>query len=81
MVHALTISPIFDLSIRSQGIDDDFFSRFTESQHQKDVQPLGKFERCGKKDAPSAVVREIRLNADPQVELGSEVKATIFAAD
>lgn len=46
MVHALTISPIFDLSISSQGIDDDFFSRFTESQHQKNVQPLGKVE-CG----------------------------------
>jgi len=42
---------------------------------------LGNFERAGRKDAPSAVVREIRLDADPQVELGSEVNASIFAAN
>jgi len=42
---------------------------------------LTNFERCGRKDTPPAIVREVRLDADPQVELGSEVKATIFAAN
>jgi hypothetical protein len=34
MVYALAIPPIFDLSISSQGIDDNFFSRFAESQNE-----------------------------------------------
>lgn len=42
---------------------------------------LGHYERSGRKDNPPALVREIRMSEDPQVELGSEIKADIFAAN
>eukprot|EP00828_Plagiopyla_frontata_P018948 TRINITY_DN2422_c0_g2_i14.p2 TRINITY_DN2422_c0_g2~~TRINITY_DN2422_c0_g2_i14.p2 ORF type:complete len:179 (-),score=25.26 TRINITY_DN2422_c0_g2_i14:60-596(-) len=42
---------------------------------------LGHYKRSGADSNPPAVVREIRMEQDPEVELGSEVKADVFNAD
>lgn len=42
---------------------------------------LGHYAASGRKDNPPAVVREIRVDEDPQIELGTEIKADIFAPD
>jgi large subunit ribosomal protein L3 len=42
---------------------------------------LGHFSKAGLENHPPVKVREFRTESDPEVEIGSEVKADIFAAD
>lgn len=40
---------------------------------------LGHLKKAGKQDNPPLVLREIRLNEDPALDLGAELKAEIFS--
>ena len=83
-VTAIELGPCPVLDIRTQ--DKNGYSALQlgfGSRKAKNVSKavLGNLKKSGNDANPPAVIREIRLESDPEQEVGAVLKADVFAAD
>ena len=83
-VTAIELGPCPVLDVRTQ--DKNGYSALQlgfGSRKAKNVSKavLGNLKKSGNDANPPAVIREIRLESDPEQEIGTVLKADVFAAD
>lgn len=83
-VTAIELGPCPVLEVRTQ--DKNSYSALQlgfGSRKVKNVSKavLGNLKKSGQDANPPAVIREIRLESDPEQEVGAVLKADVFAAD